>query len=49
VPEEEREIPSSRNNAVIILLYKKQDKEHVENYRPISLLSVLYKMFTKLF
>jgi len=39
------EIPSSWNNAVIILLYKKGDKERVENYRPISLLSVLYKMF----
>jgi len=42
-----REIPSSWNNAVIILLYKKGDKERVENYRPISLLSVLYNMFTK--
>ena len=42
-----REIPSSWNNAIIILLYKKRDKECVENYRPISLLSVLYKMFTK--
>jgi len=42
-----REIPRSWNNAIIILLYKKVDKECVENYRPISLLSVLYKMFTK--
>jgi len=41
-----REIPSNWNNA-IILLYTKGDKERVENYRPISLLSVLYKMFTK--
>jgi len=42
-----REIPRSWNNAIIIFLYKKGDKERVENYRPISLLSVLYKMFTK--
>jgi len=42
-----REIPSIRNSSVIILLCKKGDKERVVNYRPISLLSVLYKMFTK--
>jgi len=42
-----REIPRSWNNAVIILLYKKGDKERVENYRSITLPSVLYKMFTK--
>jgi len=40
------EIPRSWNNVEIILLYKKGDKERVENYRPISLLSVLCKMFT---
>jgi len=43
------EMPSSWYNAIIVWLYKKGDKERVENYRPISLLSVLYKMFTKLF
>jgi len=42
-----REILSSWNNDVIILLYKKGDKERVEHHRPISLMSVLYKMFTK--
>jgi len=43
-----REIPTIWNNAIIILLYKKGDKVRVENFRLMSLLSVLYKMFTKI-
>jgi len=33
-------IPSSWNNVIIILLHKKGDEERIENYRPISVLSV---------
>ncbi|PZC70710.1 hypothetical protein B5X24_HaOG215026 [Helicoverpa armigera] len=41
-------IPEQWTESHIILLYKKGDKEDIGNYRPISLMSNVYKVFAKL-
>uniref|UniRef100_A0A914USY6 Reverse transcriptase domain-containing protein n=1 Tax=Plectus sambesii TaxID=2011161 RepID=A0A914USY6_9BILA len=42
----QRSIPAGFAEARTILLYKKGDAEDIKNYRPISLLSTIYKTFT---
>ncbi|RCN43593.1 hypothetical protein ANCCAN_10436 [Ancylostoma caninum] len=40
------EVPVAWKRSSTILDFKKGDKENLENYRPITLLPVLYKVFT---
>ena len=42
------ETPTRWQNALTILLHKKGDPTDLENYRPISLLNHLYKLFTRI-
>ena len=39
-------VPDSVTQAQVILLYKKGDKTDLSNYRPISLLNSIYKVYT---
>ncbi|VDL86622.1 unnamed protein product, partial [Nippostrongylus brasiliensis] len=43
----ECKVPAAWKKSSAVLLFKKGDKEDLENYRPITLLPVLYKVFTR--
>ena len=42
-----KRVPGSWNNAIIILLHKKGYIKNINNYRPISLMSQISKLFSK--
>uniref|UniRef100_A0A7I4YM37 Tick transposon n=1 Tax=Haemonchus contortus TaxID=6289 RepID=A0A7I4YM37_HAECO len=43
----ECKVPTSWKTGKTVLLYKKGDPDDIGNYRPICLLSVIYKLFTR--
>jgi hypothetical protein len=44
----EKRIPNNWKESVTIILHKKGDKADIKNYRPITLLNVMYKLLTKI-
>ena len=44
---ESQEIPETWGEAKMIILHKKGERRDIKNYRPVSLLSHTYKLFTR--
>ena len=42
---QQKDVPSSWKEALTILIYKKGDENDVSNFRPIALMSCIYKLF----
>ena len=43
----ERRIPTAWKNAKMVMIFEKGNKKDIKNYRPICLLSNIYKVLTK--
>ena len=44
----ERRIPTAWKKAKVVIIFKKGNKKDLKNYRPICLLSNIYKILTKI-
>ena len=44
---ESQEIPEAWREAKMIILHKKGERRDIKNYRPVSLLSHTYKLFSR--
>ena len=44
----ERRIPKTRKEAKMVIFFKRGNRKDVKNYRPICLLSNMYKLFTQI-
>ena len=44
----ERRIPKEWQKANMVIFFKKGNRKDIKNYRPICLLSNMYKLFTKI-
>ena len=44
----ERRIPTTWKNAKMVIIFKKGNQKDIKNYKPICLLSNIYKLFTKI-
>ena len=44
----ERRIPKTLKETNMVIFFKKENRKYINNYRPICLLSNVYKLFTKL-
>ena len=44
----ERRIPKTWKEANMVTFFKKGNRKYIKNYRPICLLSNMYKLFTKI-
>ncbi|KAE9413163.1 hypothetical protein Angca_001491, partial [Angiostrongylus cantonensis] len=45
---QKEKIPNQWRTSRTVILPKKEDRRDLRNYRPIYLLSILYKLFTKI-
>jgi hypothetical protein len=41
------ELPEERKNSIVVTIYKKGDKQKVDNHSGISLLNACYKSYSK--